>query len=97
MLRDLASAPTLCRLEHRADEASDWAMHEVLMQQFIGSFKSVPKELVLDLDATNDPVHSEQVGRYFNAFYDHYCFLPLFIFCGSHLLTAFKKSGAVLI
>jgi hypothetical protein len=67
VLRDLASAPTLCRLEQRADEASAWAMHEVLMQQFIGGFKTAPKERVLDFDATNDPVCGEQVGRYFNA------------------------------
>lgn len=94
VLTDLASAPTLCRLEQRADEASAWAMHEVLMQQFIGSFKTAPKELVLDFDATNDPVHGEQVGRYFNAFYDEYCFLPLFVFCGSHLLTAYLRSAS---
>lgn len=92
-LNALASAPTLCRLEQRADEATAWAMHEVLMQQFIQSFKQAPTELVLDFDATNDPVHGEQVGRYFNAFYDEYCFLPLFVFCGSHLLTAYLRSA----
>lgn len=91
---DLASAPTLCRLEQRADEASAWAMHEVLMDQFIRSFQSPPKELVLDFDATNDPVHGEQVGRFFNAFYDEYCFLPLFVFCGSHLLCAYLRSAS---
>jgi hypothetical protein len=94
VLTDLASAPTLCRLEQRADEASAWAMHEVLLQQFIRSFKTAPEELILDFDATNDPVHGEQVGRYFSAFYDEYCFLPLFVFCGSHLLTAYLRSAS---
>lgn len=93
VLDDLASAPTLCRLEQRADEASAWAMHEVLMEQFIHSFQTPPEELVLDFDATNDPVHGEQVGRFFNAFYDEYCFLPLFVFCGSHLLCAYLRSA----
>ncbi len=92
-LDPLASAPTLYRLEQRADEASSWAMHEVLMRQFIQSFDQAPAELVLDFDATNDPVHGEQIGRYFNAFYDEYCFLPLFVFCGSHLLTAYLRSA----
>lgn len=92
-LNELASAPTLCRMEQRADEGSAWAMHEVLMQQFIQSFDQAPTELILDFDATNDPVHGEQVGRYFNAFYDEYCFLPLFVFCGSHLLTAYLRSA----
>lgn len=93
-LTDLASAPTLCRLEQQADQTTAWAMHEVLMQQFIQSFKSAPKELILDFDATNDPVHGDQVGRYFSAFYDEYCFLPLFVFCGSHLLTAYLRSAS---
>jgi hypothetical protein len=92
-LEQLASAPTLCRMEQRADEATGWVMHEVLMRQFIQSFDRAPTELILDFDATNDPVHGEQIGRYFNAFYDEYCFLPLFVFCGSHLLTAYLRSA----
>ena len=92
--KELASAPTLCRLEQRASEVEAWAMHDVLIQQFIQSFEQPPTELILDFDATNDPVHGEQVGRYFNGFYDEYCFLPLFVFCGSHLLTAYLRSAS---
>lgn len=90
-LSELASSPTLCRLEQQADADACWAMHEVLIEQFIASHERPPDELVLDFDATNDPVHGEQVGRYFSGFYDEYCFLPLFVFCGSHLLTAYLR------
>jgi hypothetical protein len=50
---------------------------------------SVPsKEIVLDLDATDDPIHGHQLGRFFHGYYDNYCYLPLYIFCGEHLLCA---------
>ena len=44
--------------------------------------------IMLDLDATDDPVHGEQEGRFFRGYYDHYCYLPLYVFCGRHLLAA---------
>jgi len=47
-----------------------------------------PSEIVLDLDATDDPVHGEQEGRFFHGYYDCYCYLPLYVFCGRHLLDA---------
>ena len=47
-----------------------------------------PKEIVLDLDATDDPIHGHQLGRFFHGYYDNYCYLPLYIFCGEHLLCA---------
>jgi hypothetical protein len=73
----LASPSTLCRLENRADRETAVAMHEVLVDRFIDSFKRAPKRLVLDVDATDDAVHGNQEGRFFHAHYDHYCFLPL--------------------
>lgn len=54
--REVASAPTLCRLENWADRPSAWRLHEVLVDQFIASFKSAPEELVLDFDATDNPL-----------------------------------------
>ena len=63
----LASASTLCRFENRADRETAWRMHEVLLDQFIASFKRAPKKLILDFDATDDPVHGEQDGRFFTA------------------------------
>ncbi len=47
-----------------------------------------PKQIVLDLDATDDPIHGHQLGRFFHGYYDNYCYLPLYIFCGEHLLCA---------
>ena len=47
-----------------------------------------PSEVVLDVDATGDPLHGEQEGRFFHGYYKSYCYLPLYIFCGHHLLCA---------
>jgi hypothetical protein len=101
----LASAPTLCRLENRASRAAAWAMHEVMVENFIASFKRPPEELVLDFDATDDPLYGKQEGRFFHGYHDSYCYLPLYVFCGEQLLVAYlrpskidesKHAGAVL-
>ena len=47
-----------------------------------------PKQIILDLDATDDPLHGHQEGRFFHGYYDCYCYLPLYVFCGRHLLAA---------
>lgn len=78
----LASRSTLCRLENRAERNTLVAVHEVMAQQFIASYKKPPRKLVLDFDATDDRVHGLQQGRFFHGYYDHYCFLPLYVFCG---------------
>jgi hypothetical protein len=83
--RELASAPTLCRLEHRAERKAARAIHGVLIERFIASFDAPPEELVLDCDATDDPVHGHQEGRFFHGYSDQYCFLPLYVFCGDQL------------
>lgn len=80
---ELGSSPTLCRLENRASRASAMAMHRVLVEQFIASFAETPTELVLDFDATDDRVHGQQEGRAYHADYGDWCFLPLYVFCGS--------------
>lgn len=87
----VASAPTLCRLEKWADRASAVRLHQVLVEQFIASFKSEPKELVLDFDATDNPLHGQQEGRFFHGYYDAYCYLPLYVFCGQQLLCAYLR------
>jgi len=92
---DLASCPTLCRMENRADRQTAIAIHQVLVEKFIASFKKPPKELILDFDATDDPVHGSQVGRFFHGYYDHYCFLPLYVFCGHQLLVAYLRPGNI--
>jgi hypothetical protein len=87
----LASSPTLCRWENRADRRSAWAAHQIFMEMFIGSFKTPPRELILDFDATDDRVHGQQAGRFFHGYYGDYCFLPLYVFCGEQLLVAYLR------
>ena len=53
-------------------------MHQLLVEQFIASFKEAPSELILDFDATDDRVHGNQEGRFFHGYYGSYCFLPLY-------------------
>jgi len=91
----LASAPTLCRLENRASRAAAWALHEVIVERFIASFKAAPSELVLDFDATDDPVHGRQEARFFHGYYDQYCFLPLYVFCGEQLLVSYLRPSKI--
>ncbi len=91
----LASAPTLCRFENRSDRETAVRLHEVLVAQFIGSFKRAPKKLILDFDATDDAVHGEQDGRFFHGYYDHYCFLPLYVFCGHQLLVSYLRPSNI--
>jgi hypothetical protein len=61
---------------------------QLLLQLFIEAHPSPPPEIVLDLDATDDPLHGKQEGRFFHGYYGHYCYLPLYVFCGDHLLCA---------
>ena len=91
----LASSPTLCRLENRADRQVAWAMHQVLVDQFIRSFAQAPTELILDFDATDDRVHGQQERRFFHGYYGDYCFLPLYVFCGDQLLVAYLRPGNI--
>jgi hypothetical protein len=91
----LASPPTICRLENRIHRRTLADMAEALVETFIGSFKEPPQELVLDFDATNDPIHGGQVGRFFHGYYDEYCFLPLYVFCGSQLLVAYLRPSDI--
>jgi hypothetical protein len=67
----------LRHLENRGNRETVVRLHELLLEQFIGSFKRPPKKLTLAFDATDDAVHGEQDGRLFRGDYDHYCFLPL--------------------
>lgn len=91
----LASAPTLCRFENRQDRAAAWAVNEVLVEQFIASHAKAPAVLILDFDATDTPVHGQQEGRFFHGYYDCHCFLPLYVFCGDRLLTAYLRPSNI--
>ena len=91
----LASAPTLCRFENRAERSWAWRIHGVLVETYIASFAAPPEEIVLDVDATDDAVHGHQEGRFFHGYYDHYCFLPLYVFAGDHLLVAYLRPADI--
>jgi hypothetical protein len=93
--REVASAPTLCRLEKWADRATAVRLSELLVEQFVASFKTPPKELVLDFDATDNPLHGQQEERFFHGYYDCYCYLPLYVFCGQQLLCAYLRPSRI--
>lgn len=93
--RRLASPSTVGRLERAADRGWAWAAHVSMVESFIASFERAPEELVLDFDATDDPVHGRQVGRFFHGYYDRYCFLPLYVFCGDHLLVSYLRPSNI--
>jgi Transposase DDE domain group 1 len=64
------------------------AIEALFVDLFLEAHARPPKEIVLDLDATDDPLHGHQEGRFFHGYYDGYCYLPLYVFCGRHLLAA---------
>jgi hypothetical protein len=92
---ELASSSTLCRWENRADREAAGRMHEIIVEQFIATFKKAPKKLILDFDATDDAVHGKQEGRFFHGYYDHYCFLPLYVFCRNQLLVSYLRPSKI--
>jgi hypothetical protein len=92
---NLASPPTLCRLENRIERRTLIRISEVLVDQFIASHAQPPEHLILDFDATDDPVHGRQEGRFFHGYYDNYCYLPLYVFCGDDLLTAYLRPSKI--
>src|SRR6188768_1971356 len=64
------------------------AIEALLVDLFVDAHVRPPRQIILDLDATDDPLHGHQEGRFFHGYYDCYCYLPLYIFCGRHLLAA---------
>ena len=92
----VAGKSTLNRLELSRPEATRYhkisyeagGIEALFVTLFLESFREAPEEIVLDLDATDDPLHGHQEGRFFHGYYDCYCYLPLYIFCGDQLLAA---------
>ena len=95
----LAASSTLNRLELGTPEsassdrykriaADNEAMDRLLVDLFLESYRKPPRKIWLDLDATDDPLHGQQEGRFFHGYYRCYCYLPLYIFSGEHLLCA---------
>lgn len=94
-----AGKSTLNRLELTPEDANEKARYKKIVmneeavddlftQLYIQAQERQPERIVLDLDATDDPLHGEQEGRFFHGYYRHYCYLPLYIFAGQHLLCA---------
>jgi hypothetical protein len=92
----LAGKSTLNRLELSKLEPTRYhkishnpmAIKGLLVDLFLEAHQHAPQQIILDLDATDDPLHGEQEGRFFHGYYDCYCYLPLYVFCGRHLLAA---------
>jgi hypothetical protein len=92
----VAGKSTLNRLELSKPEVTRYhkisyegcGIEALFVELFLESFKVPPREIILDLDATDDPLHGHQEGRFFHGYYDCYCYLPLYIFCGDQLLAA---------
>ncbi len=102
----LAGKSTLNRLELTKETASrkerykkivldHGAVDRLLVQVFLEAHQEAPQEIILDLDATDDPLHGKQEGRFFHGYYGHYCYLPLYIFCGEFLLGARLRSSNI--
>ena len=102
----LAGKSTLNRLELTSQDASSSerykkisynkeAIERLLVDVFLESYKTPPKEIILDCDATDDPLHGKQEGRFFHGYYGCYCYLPLYIFCGDHLLSALLRPSDI--
>jgi Transposase DDE domain group 1 len=102
----LAGKSTLNRLElTKADAGRGDRYKKIVMQpeaidrlmvdHFLDAHERAPLQIVLDLDATDDPIHGHQEGRFFHGYYDCYCYLPLYIFCGEFLLSAQLRSASI--
>ena len=92
----VAGKSTLNRLELSRPEPSRYhkisydaaALERLFVDLFLEAHAAPPPQIILDLDATDDPLHGRQEGRFFHGYYDCYCYLPLYVFCGRHLLAA---------
>jgi DDE family transposase len=92
----LAGKSTLNRLEHAPLTPSRYhkighdpvAIEGLFVALFLEAHRTPPPQIILDLDATDDRLHGHQEGRFFHGYYDCYCYLPLYVFCGRHLLAA---------
>jgi hypothetical protein len=101
----LAGKSTLNRLERTGAEVgagerykkivmNPEAIDQLMVDHFLDAHERAPVQIILDMDATDDPIHGHQEGRFFHGYYDCYCYLPLYIFCGEFLLSAQLRSSS---
>ena len=99
----LSGKSTLNRVEHAPSGEHRYrkighdreAIERLFVELFLEGFAKPPRQIVLDLDATDDPIHGHQEGRFFHGYYDCYCYLPLYVFCGRHLLAAKLRAANI--
>src|SRR5437879_12525478 len=99
----VAGKSTLNRLELSQNEPSRYhriaydaaAIEALPVTLFLEAHERPPEQIILDLDATDDPLHGHQEGRFFHGYYDCYCYLPLYVFCRLTLLLVHQRSSAV--
>src|SRR5437867_4043524 len=102
----LAGKSTLNRLEltaagpfssdpYKKIGRDDAAIDRLFVDHFLESHEKPPLQIILDADATDDPIHGHQEGRFFHGYYDCYCYLPMYIFCGEFLLSAQLRSAGI--
>ena len=99
----LAGKSTLNRLELSRQEPTRYhkisydpaAIEGLFVDLFLNAQSAPPTQITLDLDATDDPLHGRQEGRFFHGYYDNYCYLPLYVFCGRHLLAAKLRTANI--
>jgi hypothetical protein len=84
------SSPTYHKISHSQEE-----IEKLFVDIFLESYSSPPKQITLDLDVTDDLVHGNQEQAFFNTYYGGYCYAPLYIFCGKHLLAARLRASNV--
>jgi hypothetical protein len=93
---ELASAPTLSRMENSFNREACVAASSLMIELFIQKHQHKPlKELILDFDATDDPIHGNQEGKHFNGYYDCHCYMPLYVFCGDDLLVSYLRESNI--
>lgn len=88
------TADFLARARDLLDQ-SDSKMDQLMVDDFLDAHDDIPEQIILDLDATDDPIHGHQEGRFFHGYYDCYCYLPLYIFCGEVLLSAQLRTAGI--
>lgn len=91
----LASASTLSRFENTANRKLAIDITKQFVETFIGTFKNQPKELILDFDPTDNPIHGHQENRYYHGYYKSYCYLPLYVFCNNQLLVSYLRPSNI--
>src|SRR3974390_529861 len=85
---ELTPATATAKARYKKIVADHAAVDRLFVDVFLAAHRQAPQQIILDLDATDDPLHGNQEGRFFHGYYGHYCYLPLYVFCGDHLLGA---------